>query len=45
MRPDATAFPLVFLREHDQAHAAHAQFDALLDRGEGFVLPTDRMPA
>lgn len=46
MRLDATKFPLVFLRKHDQAHAAHeaqAQFDALLDRGERFVLLTDHM--
>jgi len=47
MKLDATRFPLVFLREHDQPHAAHeaeAQFDALLDRGERFVLLTHHMP-
>lgn len=47
MRLDAMKFPLVFLRAHDQAHAAHeaeVQFDALLDRGERFVLLTDHLP-
>lgn len=47
MQLDATRFPLVFLREHDQDHshqAAEAEFAALLDRGERFVLLTDHLP-
>lgn len=47
MQLDATQFPLVFLREHDEhlSHqAAEAAFAALLDRGERFVLLTDHLP-
>lgn len=47
MRLDATRFPLVFLREHDEDHShqeAEVEFAALLDRGERFVLLTDHLP-
>jgi hypothetical protein len=47
MQLDATRFPLVFLREHDQERShqeAEAEFTALLDRGERFVLLTDHLP-
>lgn len=47
MQLDATRFPLVFLRGHDQDHShreAEVEFAALLDRGERFVLLTDHLP-
>ncbi len=47
MQLDATRFPLVFLREHDQEHSHHeveAELAALLNRGERFVLLTDHLP-
>lgn len=46
MHMDDTQFPLVFLREHDQQQTpqqAQDQLEALLDRGQRFVLLTERL--
>ncbi|AYN20699.1 hypothetical protein [Alcaligenes aquatilis] len=46
MHVDDTQFPLVFLREHSPQQTpqqAQDQLEALLNRGQRFVLLTDRM--
>ncbi|MDM0091386.1 hypothetical protein QTI08_28475, partial [Variovorax sp. J22G40] len=48
MRLDTTRFPLVFMREAQQQPSAadtpEQALEALLDRGERFVLLTDHLP-
>ncbi|WP_219213680.1 hypothetical protein [Variovorax boronicumulans] len=48
MRLDTTRFPLVFMREAEQQPSAvgtpEQALEALLDRGERFVLLTDHLP-
>jgi hypothetical protein len=47
MRLDTSRFPLVFFRQADQAPASgtpEQQLEALLDRGQAFVLLTDHLP-
>lgn len=46
MQVDDTQFPLVFLREHEQEHTSQQtqdQLEALLNRGQRFVLLTERL--
>ncbi|MBY6346403.1 hypothetical protein E5C31_10560 [Providencia rettgeri] len=46
MQVDDSQFPLVFLREHDQTQTpqqTQAQLEALLNRGQRFVLLTERL--